>query len=80
LSFPIIQEFETLMKESIKEVINIHKFAIFFLILRELTGGPARTAGQSERAAGLRAHYPNPPHVFLWTCGPGPRTRPNCHP
>jgi len=30
LSFPIIQEFEILMQESIKEVINIHKYKFFF--------------------------------------------------
>jgi len=30
LSFPVIQEFETLMQESIKEVINIHKCKFFF--------------------------------------------------
>jgi len=30
MSFPVIQEFEMLMQESIKEVINIHKCKFFF--------------------------------------------------
>jgi len=69
LSFPVIQEFEMLMQESIKEVINIHKCKFFFLILCGLAG---------RARAGLRAHYLGPPRVFYAGRARGPG--PNCHP
>jgi len=54
LSFPVIQEFEMLMQESIKEVINIHKCKFFFfLILCGLTGRPAWAAGLCGSAGSL---------------------------
>ena len=67
LSFPVIQEFETLMQESIKEVINIHKYKFFFYA--GLRAGPRASpcgpqAYASRARAGLRAHYPGPSHVF----------------
>jgi len=45
LSFSVIQEFEMLMQESIKEVINIHKCNfLFFFILCGFAGRPAWAA------------------------------------
>ena len=63
MSFPIIQEFEMLMQEFIKEVINIHKckFFFFFLIL----------CGLADREP-MRAHYPGPPRVFYAGLRAGP--------
>jgi len=75
-----------LMQESIKEVINIHKCKIFFLNFMWACGpargpranpcGPRAYAGWAR--AGLRAHYPGPPHVFSAGRARGPG--PNCHP
>jgi len=42
LSFPVVQEFEMLMQESIKEVINIHKCKFFFLLILCGLAGRAR--------------------------------------
>ena len=66
----IIQEFETLMQDFIKKVINIHKYKFFFLILCRLAGRPARDAGRAS--VDLRAHYLGLPRVF----SADPRARP----
>jgi len=60
LSFSIIQEFETLMQEPIKKVINIHKYKFFYA-----GRGPARAGYGLMRVGPLRAHYPSPPRVFF---------------
>jgi len=49
LSFPIIQEFETLMQESIKVVINIHKCKFFTSL--QAAANPRGARG--PRACGL---------------------------
>jgi len=68
LSFPIIQEFEILMQESIKEVINIHKYKFFFFkILCGLAGRPARAAGlcgPSPRGPAGSISWPAPRFFF----------------
>jgi len=71
LSFPIIQEFEILMQESIKEVINIHKYKFFFFFNFMRACGPAR-AGRGLARAGLRAQYPGPPRIFFAGLQAGP--------
>jgi len=81
LSFAVIQEFEMLMQECIKEVINIHKCKFFFfLILCELAGrGIARASRGPMRAEPARAcglTILACPAFFLRACGPGSRARP----
>ena len=67
MSFLVIQEFEMLMQESIKKVINIHKCKLFFfkfyVNLRADSHGLRTYAGQAT--TGLRAHNPDPPHIFF---------------
>jgi len=43
LSFSVIQEFETLMQESKKKLIDIHKWRVFFI--RVCRSGHYRPAG-----------------------------------
>ena len=81
LSFPIIQEFEMLMQESIKEVINIYKYKFFFFKFyaglragprgpRASPCGPRAYAGRA--CAGLRAQYPGPSRIFSAGLRAGP--------
>jgi len=74
LSFPVIQEFETLMQESIKEVINIHKSNFFLNFMRawgSMRAGPMRTCGLTALA---------PPHFFRRPAGRPDEPDPNWHP
>jgi len=78
LSFPIIQEFEMLMQESIKEVINIYKYKFFFFFLNFMRvcgpqASPCGPRAYADRArAGLRTQYPGPPRIFSAGLRAGP--------
>jgi len=52
LSFPVIQEFGTLMQESIKKVTDIHKWKFFFM----RACGPARVGLKLMQVGLLQAY------------------------
>jgi len=76
LSFPVIQEFETLMQDSIKEVINIHKYNFFLCgLASRARAGQALIAIPSKKE--LILHKPRLKHTTTQFSGQCTINQPN---